>query len=325
MGSFRVLLSSILYFIGTFLLNPACLLLLPFGNETAGIMILICACSYLTVAAGLDAFYALCLETNENDPLQKLNTMFMLLGGVLFLTASVLYLPSLDNVLGLSASNLGTWVFRIGSCSYLGGSFTSLYLLNQPLEHEYKYASLTSQDDNYYPTGSAPLLTPTKHHIGDSISEPRRSRCTLSTRAVWLLVIYNYIFGALAYIAGGVLTQFFDGTCRRMYSYSGLQCICIAETGIYLVHIWYCDMELWIWEYVNMRVCEYESMWIWEYVWAMLLTSSLYCTLFNSLSLLLCSLFGQWSNMVYWFSVIFCRCLPATLWSCAILEWLKCK
>lgn len=218
MGSFRALISSILYFIGTSLLNPACLLLLPFGNDTAGIMILICACSYLTVAAGLDALYALHFQSKENNRLEKLNSFFMLLGGVLFLTASVLYLPSLDTVFGLSASNLGTWVFRAGSCSYLGGSFSSLYLLNQPSEDDksnsFKYNSLTSQDDNYYPTGSAPLLTPTKHNIGDSISEPKRPRCSishLSTRTVWLLVIYFYILGAIAYIAGGVLTQFFEG------------------------------------------------------------------------------------------------------------------
>lgn len=209
MGSFRVLISSILYFIGTFLLNPACLLLLPFGSATGGVMVLICACCYLTAAASLDALYSLKLQKEYYCNLQKLNSVFMLVGGILFLTASVLYLPSMDTVFGLSPSNLGTWVFRGGSCCYLGGSFTSLYLLEQPPEpNDFKYCSLTSQDDDYYPTGSAPLLTPTKHNIGDSISEPRRSR--LSTKTVWRLVIYNYIFGALAYIAGGVLSQFFE-------------------------------------------------------------------------------------------------------------------
>lgn len=133
----------------------------------------------------------------------------MLIGGILFLIGAVLYLPSLETVFGLSPSNVGTWVFRTGSCFYLGGSFTSLYLLEQPYEdrEDNKFGSLTSQDDDYCPTGSAPLLTPTRHNIGDSISEPKRSR--LSTKAMWLLVIYSYIFGAVAYITGGIMSQFF--------------------------------------------------------------------------------------------------------------------
>lgn len=187
---------------------------MPFGNTTAGIMILICACATVTLAAGLDALYVLHFESASNGILQKINSFFMLVGGILFLTASVLYLPSLERVFGLSCTTLGTWVFRVGSCCYLGGSFISLYLLEQQSESEsenMKYQSLTSQDNDYCPTGTVPLLTPTKHIIGDSISEPTR-KCyhQMSSKTAWLLVIYNFIFGAIAYIAGGIFSQFYD-------------------------------------------------------------------------------------------------------------------
>lgn len=210
MGSFRVLISSIMYFIGTFLLNPACLLLLPFGSVTAGVMILICACSFLTAAAGLDAICVIYIQRDIRSMLQKFNALCMLVGGILFLIGSILYLPSIGTLFGYSPTNVGTWVFRTGSFFYLGGSFTSLHLLEQPNNEDredIKYGSLTSQDEDYCPSGGAPLLTPTRHNIGDSISEPQRSQ--LSTKTMWLLVIYNYIFGALAYITGGVLSQMF--------------------------------------------------------------------------------------------------------------------
>lgn len=208
MGSFRVLISSILYFIGTFLLNPACLLLLPFGSPTAGIMILICACSYLTAAASLDLVFVLHYQKRESNKLQKVNAICMWVGGVLFLTASVLYLPAMNStLLDFSPTTLGTWVFRVGSCFYLGGSFISLHLLNSAKlqrPEDSKYTSLASSAD----TSIAPLLKPTEHNFGDSIPSTRRRGPRLSTRSVWLLVIYNYIFGAVAYIAGGVLSQF---------------------------------------------------------------------------------------------------------------------
>ena len=52
----------------------------------------------------------------------------MIQGGVLFFSASCMYLPAISNktVIGTTVANLGTWVFRVGSCSYLCGSFISL-------------------------------------------------------------------------------------------------------------------------------------------------------------------------------------------------------
>ena len=47
---------------------------------------------------------------------------------VLFTVASCLYLPYISGkrLLGTTVANLGTWVFRVGTCSYLTGSGISL-------------------------------------------------------------------------------------------------------------------------------------------------------------------------------------------------------
>jgi hypothetical protein len=202
MGSFEHLVSSVLYFIGTFLLTPACILMLPFGNFNGGILILICACSYLTLGAMLDIYRI--FSTDMPTFLEKSNVVFMLIGGVLFLTAAILYLPSWGDVMGMPAANCGTWVFRIGSISYLSGSCTSLYLVLCPPQPQFKYESLTLSDVEYCPTGEAPLLTPSKHHIGASISETRM----FSSTTMWLLVILNYSIGAVLYIIGGIMFQY---------------------------------------------------------------------------------------------------------------------
>lgn len=182
MGSLRQLCSSVFYLVGTSLLTPACILLLPEGNFEAAIAMLITACSFLTVAASIDIRYV--VFADGIGLLEKFSALYMLIGGVLFLTASILYWPSFGTVLSMSAANLGTWVFRIGSISYMCGSFTSLYLL------------LQSEDSD----ASEPLI-PLKQ-----ASTPELSYL-LSSRSMWLTVIFCFIIGAILYIAGGVLTQ----------------------------------------------------------------------------------------------------------------------
>ena len=59
------------------------------------------------------------------------NLWLMAQGGALFLVASCLYFPGISNVTlpqlgGTTVANLGTWVFRAGTLSYLGGSTISL-------------------------------------------------------------------------------------------------------------------------------------------------------------------------------------------------------
>lgn len=176
--------------------------MLPFGNFQGGILILICACSYLTLGAMLDIYRT--FNKDISSLVEKTNVLFMLIGGVMFLTAAVLYLPTWGNIFGMTAANCGTWVFRIGSLAYLSGSGTSLYIVLCPAQPEFKYESLTYEDPQYCPTGEAPLLTPSKHHIGSSLSEVR----TISSKTVWLMVILNYSVGAVLYIIGGIMFQY---------------------------------------------------------------------------------------------------------------------
>jgi len=56
----------------------------------------------------------------------------MLLGGIFFLTGSIMYLPSISGIECLifgTISNLGTWIFRIGSCCYFTGSLIPFIVL----------------------------------------------------------------------------------------------------------------------------------------------------------------------------------------------------
>lgn len=204
---------------GSFLLNPACVLLLPFGSQTAGSMLLVCACAYLCAAASLDLIFVLHHQKQDHNSLQKCHAMLMWVGSALFLLASVLYLPSVRNILigGLPSIFLGTWMFRGGSFFYLGASSITLHLLQIPTsppkifpDEESKYSSdssLVSQEDSYFFTGTARLLN-VGDKAEDSIYESRPVR--LSTKTIWLYVIGNYIAGSVFYLTGGVLSQVYD-------------------------------------------------------------------------------------------------------------------
>ena len=180
--------------------------MLPFGNFQSGVLILICACSYLTLAAMIDVDRIIFKSTSST--LQHIYAVCMFLGGIFFLVASILYLPSWGRVWTMSAANLGTLVFRIGSVLYLTGSSISLYLIRYPPQPQFKFESLTEEDEDYCRTGGNPLLTPSKHHIGDDVSEVR----VVSSKTLWIIVIVSYILGAVLYIIGGLLGQYFHAT-----------------------------------------------------------------------------------------------------------------
>jgi len=164
-------------------------LFLPFGNYVAGVLILISACCFLTLAAALDVVYVLFIEHSSGKCM--LASVFMLAGGILFLSAAVFYYPQGD-VGGMDCVILGTWVFRIGSLCYLGGSCSSLLVLHESIPSQSQYAQqdyerglLHSVDSNPAPAGRAE-----------------------TSRRWWLLVVYLFIIGALLYILGGVFSQY---------------------------------------------------------------------------------------------------------------------
>merc|ERR1712166_71506 len=149
----RAKASSWLYVIGTLFLLPGTILLLDrFAHlYDEGINWLVAATSCLTLAAAIDylaawlepSVEAVAIEQSEKDPLgleqplaptpgkstrQLLVPHMMLQGGVLFLIASCMYLPAVAKkaLLHTTVANMGTWVFRVGTLSYLCGSFGTL-------------------------------------------------------------------------------------------------------------------------------------------------------------------------------------------------------
>eukprot|EP00656_Telonema_subtile_P019370 TRINITY_DN20629_c0_g1_i1.p1 TRINITY_DN20629_c0_g1~~TRINITY_DN20629_c0_g1_i1.p1 ORF type:complete len:214 (+),score=42.53 TRINITY_DN20629_c0_g1_i1:1-642(+) len=141
----RVRASAVLYVLGTASLLPGTIFLLDRYASLyySGINWLIAATSMLTAAALIDYVAAWCPPPAPEDPLlpstdpsevkkhpadrQLLIPHMMLQGGVLFLVASCMYLKAVASkpLLGTSVSNMGTWVFRVGTCSYLCGSFAT--------------------------------------------------------------------------------------------------------------------------------------------------------------------------------------------------------
>lgn len=96
--------------------------------------------------------------------------IYQMLGAIFFLTASIMYLPVLVtySLLGTTVANLGTWVFRFGSFAYLTAS----------------YRNLT--------------------HLIKSAQTRKNWR---KQDALQLIAIISFIWGALFYIAGGVVGQ----------------------------------------------------------------------------------------------------------------------
>jgi hypothetical protein len=134
----------VLYVLGTTSLLPGTVFLLDryASLYSTGINWLIAATSMLTAAALIDYISAWHpapapeeqllppeLEKPKGAPERQLLIPHMMLqGGALFLLASCMYLEAVANkrVLGTTVANAGTWVFRIGTCSYLCGSFATL-------------------------------------------------------------------------------------------------------------------------------------------------------------------------------------------------------
>ncbi|KAL6076389.1 hypothetical protein QOT17_002932 [Balamuthia mandrillaris] len=232
------------YFIGTGLLNPASFYLFPaYSEPNLSIALFIAACGFLLVAAVIDivAFaHAKCATAKSSDPprdkrfgeersrlleeagaspatrakpvnLAVVEKVGLLLGGLFFEVASILYWPSFTTPDGIPVARIGTWVFRTGSCCYLMGSFATLHDLR-----------------HFAPRGT----TLERWNFG------------LALGATW-----SYIVGALLYISGGVLSEakapplyfaslwmcgsvlFFLGTCLLCVQYALSKCCASAATS----------------------------------------------------------------------------------------------
>jgi hypothetical protein len=163
--SVRQITSASSYALGTFLLIPGSILFLQdySAKATTGVYLYIAACSFLVLASLIDLFAFLwtfifttpsslsstpLLNDPENDLQPKnsffalitnhsfLNAVAMVIGGLLFLIASVLYLYS-------NLVETGTWVFRFGSVSYFAGTSLSLVDLIKASQHENELSTST--------------------------------------------------------------------------------------------------------------------------------------------------------------------------------------
>ncbi len=161
-------LSSQLYFWGCLLLVPSSGgLMLGATVTTYAICGFIVACTCLSIAALIDIYKAV-LANNQATSLYS--PICMLFGALLFLSASLLYLPYWSNTLIFNStlSNIGTWLFRFGSLAYLAGNYRLI-----------QHWLLTLKRDGFCKTEDV-------------------------TVAVGILV---FMLGSLLYIAGGVVTQ----------------------------------------------------------------------------------------------------------------------
>lgn len=181
------------YFVGTSLLLPGTLLFFPSFTDhySTGVQIYVVACSFLTIAAVADwikVFYSPFKDT--------IVSIFMLLGGILFLTASILYLSAIGQ------TNAGTWVFRIGSCSYLCGSFSGLYFMYKPMFEK-------THDDDSKMEESRQLVTKKskRDSFGGIIQEEEQLAPKKRFISSGLIITLFFIVGAVLFIIGGILSQ----------------------------------------------------------------------------------------------------------------------
>lgn len=203
-------LGAYFYLVGTATLIPSTVLFLAVysAHYNTGVYLLLLAVVLVTVAATVNLVDAITNYRQHNRhykkqrmhsyiPLQSsngqysdpprccvslFNPLMMLQGGLFFIGGTVCYLPQISTVplhYLDSVANMGTWVFRIGTCSYLAGSFAGLWT------------------------------------IAAATPPPSQTSATVWKRAVYNLNssrrvvagIVAFIVGALLYFAGGILSQ----------------------------------------------------------------------------------------------------------------------
>lgn len=176
MTSFIKVVIAFFYLIGCWSLIPASIFLVFYSKYPyVSIILFIISCGFLLFPSIIDVFLMISMKKNqkdESDPFKKLSiikfiiTISYLLGGLCFEIASVLYWPTWNII------HIGTWIFRLGSISYLIGSFFSI----REIINIYKNKD---KDCCYY---------------------------------LWIMCILFYNIGSIFFLTGGVLSQlgYFD-------------------------------------------------------------------------------------------------------------------
>ena len=178
------------YLAGGFLFIPECALFFPNvsqENYDIGAAFGVIASIFLSIGGLSDM-----LSFFKQDKMHKLILICFLLGGLLFLTASVLFLPVIDD------PNSGTWVFRVGSVIYLCGSFSSIYCLYRPKQKKEKTKSIDKLKQEEEETKKI-----TKKH--EKTDEDKRNEKII--RRVWVTSYICYICSSSCFLIGGILSQ----------------------------------------------------------------------------------------------------------------------
>ncbi|MDF1655475.1 MAG: YrhK family protein [Coxiellaceae bacterium] len=189
-------ISSRLYFIGCLLLVPASAgLLLGVNALLFAISGFIVACSCLSIAASLDLYKAM-LECRLSVSLYS--PLCMLAGGILFLLASIAYLPlwSAWPLFHTTLSNVGTWVFRFGSLAYLVGNFR---LISRWL-HDVKRAGTCELKDLGMLMGVGVFILGSLLYIAGGIVAQVEISQAMLTAVFWLLGSCSFAVGATIFL-----------------------------------------------------------------------------------------------------------------------------
>jgi len=190
------------------------MLLYPGAFRYLSISILIVACLCLTASAAIDLYDAyLRLNLSKKNCIRmkarrELKTKcYLLCGASLFLLGSVIFLPLVSSIIifNTTLSDLGTWIFRFGSISYLISSYRSLYDL---IQNTKKIGRWSKQD----------LLD--------------------------LITICAFMLGALLYILGGIIGQLKVGQMSLMFEFWVMGSFCFSLGGFLALKHITCDMFL---------------------------------------------------------------------------------
>jgi hypothetical protein len=175
-------LGALCYFVGCSQYIPASFYLGIASKYKISIILYISASAFLVLGAIIDIIISqstkpkVGIDNLLNDfkaPVSKkeynswlltfISSILKLFGGLLFLTGSILYLPQI----AAETSFYGTWLFRIGSCTYTTSSVILIYnLLSVPSD---------------------------------------KSCCSLTM--LYLLAIIQYILGSICFFIGGIFSE----------------------------------------------------------------------------------------------------------------------
>ena len=274
----RKLLTSLLNVIGSALCIPACILLLPvtFSNYLDGIIYFLVGCGLLTLAGAINVYHVCYSHYIESDNFHIFSSIATLLGGSCFFIGSVLFLPHYS----VSIIDIGSWVFRVGSCCYLSSSFVKLYTLyghnkdsNKtittrtirvvPLEDDNLESELQDQAKMELKMKLyTDTILPVAFDIGNGTKSvdtyenmkttplplalpPALDSYLVSDHILSLIVIFSYIMCSTFYLIGGIISQLNINMTLAMSSWLIGSSFCLIAASAQLI--------------INLRTYEYFS------------------------------------------------------------------